>query len=110
MPVLFRKGLLAVLAIYHRAEGGAITLPRNVLVGILLLVLAWGGAAGIAYAIGHRAESRISDYSKCEQQGWATYQAAVAKYRSTGNVVDTVKLNAAYDLYAAEHTHCADGL
>ena len=86
------------------------TLPRNVLVGIVLIVLAWGGAGTIAFGIGRRAKIQIADYAKCEQQGWATYQTAVAKYRSTGNVVDSVKLNAAYDLYAVEHIHCTDGL
>lgn len=85
------------------------TLSRTVLLGVILLLLAWAGSAAIAYGLGSRAEAKISNEATCERAAWAKYQQAVQAYNSgPQTATERATFNAAYDLYENEFGDCLD--
>jgi len=86
-----------------------LTISKNVLLAVILLALAWGGAAAIAYALGARAQGNIGDYANCEQAAWREWRREVSKY-DTGsqNEAAYAQYSAAYNGYTAEHLRCSE--
>jgi hypothetical protein len=92
----------------------AMTISRNALTALVILVLAWGGSAAIAFAIvktqHSNAGARITTFADCSLTAWERYKVALDKYRPVKTLESQAQLDAAYDVYQGDFRNCTEDL